>query len=193
MILKNVSADYLDRKKRRMTARFGIRRLLRLLYVALIGGTLGLWGPPWIGGLYYSLSGGHEQEQAYLDQCMSHLRLMRAHCNDPDLQGILDYTIQRYDRIGAWDVMIFPLSAAVKPGYKAVGCNDPLCPGITLDPCLLLDAPEDTAIVIAHEAMHDYWPCYGHDHINAREQKLYELSYALRRPHRSDVRRLPCD
>jgi len=37
-------------------------------------------------------------------------------------------------------------------------------------------APEETAIVLAHEALHDYWPYFGHDHINAHEERLQELS-----------------
>ena len=163
-----------------MKARFSLRRLLRVVCLSIIGGALGLFGPPYLGGVYYSLCGDHEQEQAYLDRCIAHIRAMQVYCNDPDLAGILDYTARRYHKIGAWDVMVFPLSGAVKPGCKVVGSNVPLCPGITLDPCLLLEKPEDTALVIVHEAMHDYWPCYGHSHINAREKKLYELSFVHR-------------
>lgn len=178
---------------RKRQARFSLRRPLRLVCLSIIGGALGLVGPPYVGGVYYSLSGDHGQEQAYLDRCIAHIRVMHAHCNDPDLASILNYTASRYHKIGAWDVMVFPLGGAIKPGSKVIGCNDPLCPGITVDPCLLLEEPEDTALVIVHEAMHDYWPCYGHSHINPRERKLYELSYALRRLHPSDGRRLPCD
>ena len=168
-----------------MKARFSLRRLLRLVVAAFIGGVLsgvlGIVAPPYIGGLYYSLCGGHEQEQEYLDRCIEHLKVMRAYCDDPDLCEILAYTISRYRKVGAWDVMFMPLTGCVKPSCKVIGCNEPLCPGITLDPCLLLDAPEDTAIVIVHEALHNYWPYVGHDHINDRERKLYELSYTLRR------------
>ena len=152
----------------------------RLLLVALYAMLLGVviqFAIPFIGGIYYSMCGDHKDEQAYLDICIRHLRDMRVYCDDPDLQGILDYTIQRYNKIGAWNVMIFPLACSP----KAVGCNDPFCPGITLDPCLLLWEPEDTAIVIAHEAMHDYWPFYFHYHIHAREKKLYELSVLVQR------------
>ncbi len=30
--------------------------------------------------------------------------------------------------------------------------------------------------MLAHEALHDYSPYFGHDHINAREKRLQELS-----------------
>lgn len=134
---------------------------------------------PFIGGAYYGLTGDHGGEQQYLDRSIAHLKLMRVFCDDPDLQGVLDYTIQRYNRVGSWDVMFMPLTGPVFDpiGGKAIGCNCPWCPGVTLDTCLLIDfAPEETALVLAHEALHDYWPYFGHDHINAREKRLQELS-----------------
>jgi hypothetical protein len=140
---------------------------------------------PIIGGMYYGLSGDHSGEQRYLDRCIAHLKLMRAFCDDPDLQGVLDYAIRRYHKVGAWDVMFMPLTGPVinaGSAGKVIGCNCPWCPGVTLDTCLLIDfAPEETAIVLAHEALHDYWPYFGHGHINAREKKLQELSNAVRR------------
>jgi hypothetical protein len=141
---------------------------------------------PIIGGMYYSMTGDHRGEQRYLDRSVAHLKRMRAFCDDPDLQSVLDYTIRRYHKVGAWDVMFMPLTGPViNPGGeagKSIGCNCPWCPGVTLDTCLLIDfAPEETAIVLAHEALHDYWPFFGHDHINAREKRLQELSDAVRR------------
>jgi len=140
---------------------------------------------PIIGGMYYSLSGDHSGEQRYLDRSIAHLKLMRAFCDDPDLRGVLDYTIRRYHKVGAWDVMFMPLTGPVinaGGAGKVIGCNCPWCPGVTLDTCLLIDfAPEETAIVLAHEALHAYWPNFGHSHINAREKKLQELSNAVRR------------
>jgi len=155
------------------------------LYPLFIGVFLiGFFGPPYGSGLYYGMCGDHEAEQQYLDRSISHLHLMRTNCDDPDLQGILDYTIRRYNRVGAWDVMFMPLgnplAALFTPSDKAIGCNDPLCPGVTLDSCLLVGPPEEAALVLVHEAMHDYWPCWGHAYINAREKKLYELSRIVR-------------
>ena len=140
---------------------------------------------PFIGGLYYATCGDHDDEQMYLDHCIQHLKLLRHCTHDPDLQGVLDYAIQRYNRVGPWDVMFMPLNGP--PGGKTLGCNCPWCPGITLDPCLLRWEPEDTALVIAHEAMHDYYPFFGHSFHATREPVLYELSYALRRLYRSHL------
>jgi hypothetical protein len=131
---------------------------------------------PFIGGLYYTQTGQHVQEQCFFDKCIAHLKVMRANCDDPDLQGILDYTIRRYNRIGAWDVMIAPLPA------NTLGCNCPWCPGMTLDTEILLWEPEDAAIIVVHEALHDYFPYLGHGHIDDRERRLWKLSNSLPRP-----------
>ena len=126
---------------------------------------------PFIGGVYYSLCGDHADEQDYLDLCISRLKVLRAHTADPDLQDVLDYAIRRYHKVGAWDVIFCPLT-----GNRVIGCNCPWCPGITLDDSLLLGEPEDAALTIAHEAMHDYFPYFGHAHVTPRENKLKELS-----------------
>jgi len=158
-------------------------KIVRFVRDVLIGVVVGLFCihvlPAYLSGLYYAQTGEHYEEQQYLDQCIVHLEMMRAFCDDPDLNGVLDYATRRYSRIGPWDVMIFPLAgpnALLPKDWKVVGCNVPWCPGITLDPSLLLESPEETALVIAHEAMHDYWPYYGHAHITPRERKLRVLS-----------------
>ena len=140
LILKSVSADYRDGKGLKMKA--NCKRWLQCIVVIVIGIVLGVEGPSYIGGIYYSMCGEHPEEQAYLDKCIAHLRAMRLICDDPDLQGILDYTIRRYNKIGPWDVMIFPLTVIPRAGGKVIGCNDPLCPGITLDTLVLLEPPE---------------------------------------------------
>lgn len=131
---------------------------------------------PFIGGLYYACCGEHAFEQSRLDPAVAHLRRMREACDDPDLQGILDYTIDRYSRVGAWDVMFFPCIGPYGNDYKAMGINMPMCPGITLDPELLSWEPEEMALVVVHEAMHDYRPWFGHSHIVKRDRKLRVLS-----------------
>jgi hypothetical protein len=164
-------------KEQKMMANCRVHKLcLRFLHLALIAFVLGVVMPGYIGGVYYSMCGEHPEEQTYLDRCIAHLRDMRAVCDDPDLQDILDYTIRRYHKIGPWDVMIFPLTIIPRAGGKVVGCNEPFCPGMTLDPIVLLESPEFGALVIVHEAMHDYFPYYGHARINAREKKFWGLS-----------------
>jgi len=171
----------------RLDAGFKGRRLAWLVLRVAAYALIVQLGVPFVGGVYYSLTGDHIAEQQYLDRCIVHLRMMRACCDDSDLNDILDYTIRRYHKVGAWNVMFLPLTGPViVPGGKAIGCNCPWCPGVTLDTCLLIEfSPEESAIVLAHEALHDYWPFFGHDHINAREKRLHELSDAvgrLRRP-----------
>jgi hypothetical protein len=168
-----------DRRK----ARFVADRLAWWMLRAAIYALIVQLSLPFIGGAYYSLTGDHTAEQQYLNRCIIHLKVMRACSDDPDVNGILDYTIRRYHKVGAWNVMFMPLTGPVIiPGGKAIGCNCPWCPGVTLDTCLLIDfPPEETAIVLAHEALHDYWPFFGHGHINAREKKLHDLSNAVRR------------
>lgn len=142
---------------------------MKLARLAAICTLLILLISPYLGGLYYGLTGDHSSEQQCLDKAVAHLKLMHTRCNDADLQGILDYTIRRYNKIGAWDVMVMPL-------IDAVGCNCPWTPGITLDTSVLLFSAEETALILVHEALHDYAPYLGHRHINTREQKLYKLS-----------------
>lgn len=157
---------------------------LRCIWLGLlIGAAVGLTAP-YMGGVYYSMCGNREDEQAYLDKCIGHLKLMRVHCDDLDLQDILDYTTHRYCRVGAWDVMFMPANDPVigRDG-TVLGCNCPWCPGITIDTRCLLLPPEETALIMVHEALHDYYPYLGHAHINDRETKLYEVSDALRRLH----------
>lgn len=74
------------------------RRLAWTSIRVLVFGILFQVSFPFLGGVYYSMCGDHSDEQHYLDDCISHLKIMRAACDDPDLQGILDYTIHAITR-----------------------------------------------------------------------------------------------
>jgi hypothetical protein len=125
--------------------------------------------------LYFFPHGGR-YEQAWLNAAISHLRVMRPHCDDPDLQGVLDYTIQRYNRIGPFDVSV-QWTVNFLPTGRALAYNAPWLPGITLDHDLLHFYPVELgAVILCHEALHDYYPYIGHSHITHRERKLHELS-----------------
>jgi hypothetical protein len=141
----------------------------------LLQGILLWMALPFIGGGWYALCGDHEFEQQWLDQVVVHMRSMREQCDDPDLQGILDYAIRRYHRAGAWDVMVAPC-VGVYPRTKTIGLNFPFCPGITIDPEVLGYTPREGALVIVHESLHDYWPFFAHGHIRERDTKLALLS-----------------
>ncbi len=98
-------------------------------WIWLKGLLLGLFiwlSVPFIGGVYYSLSGDHSDEQAFLDECIAHLKVCRAHCLDKDLCGVLDFAIRRYNKVGPWDVMFAPLACIdpfISKDCKVVGCN----------------------------------------------------------------------
>jgi hypothetical protein len=147
----------------------------------LLGFYVGWFAPSYGGGVWYSLCGNHAYEQSWLNQAIAHVKLLRAHCDDPDLTRILDYTLARYHRVGAWDVMFAPCIGGLHPGYKTIGVNCPHCPGLTLDTELLSWDADDGALILIHEAMHDFYPYYGHGHITWREEKLGNLSYVVRR------------
>jgi hypothetical protein len=154
-----------------------VRHWLKLILKTIVYTQLVLLAIPFASGLYYWGCYPHDEEQVYLDKCITHLKAMRAISEDPDIQGVLDYTIARYNHVGPWDVMVFPLLNGFYPeGWKTIGMNCPWCPGMTLDPILFTWPPDETAIVIAHEALHDYKPFFGHEHINAREAKMKNLS-----------------
>lgn len=133
-----------------------------LIKGVLIAATVFL-GLPFVGGLYYLLCQRHYWEQIYLDRCIAYLRNLQP--DDPELQSILDYTIRRYNKIGPWTVMIAPL-------INAVGMNCPWCPGITLAPEVLSYEPRDGALLLVHEALHDYFPWFGHSHIDPVMRRL---------------------
>lgn len=124
----------------------------------------------------YLYSPGGEYEQAWLDAAVSHLEVMRAHCDDPDLCGVIDYTIERYSKIGRFDVSV-QWTVNTSPNQRALAYNCPWLPGLTLDHDLLQFYPtEYGAVILCHEALHDYCPYFGHGHITDREKKLHALS-----------------
>lgn len=104
--------------------------------------------------------GGGEKEQRWLDDVIVHLKERREVCDDPEMKEIIDYTIRRYHRIGAFGVRIVQLPEGV------LGINSPFCPGVTLDESMTEYHLVDGAAVLVHEAMHDYWPHFGHSHID---------------------------
>lgn len=119
-------------------------------------------------------------EQQWLDKAIDHLRNMHAECDDPDLAGIIDYTVARYNRIGRFDVSV-QYTVGLNPMTRALAYNAPWMPGLTLDHDLLAYPIEFGAVVLVHEALHDYPPYIGHGHINQREERLHELSRRVSR------------
>ena len=151
-------------------SRFSLAVLKVVVYALIVQFSL-----PFIGGGYYSLCGDRGREQWYLDRCILHLRVLRDRCDDPQLQGVLDYAIRRYSHVGAWDVMFMPLSGPLGKGYEVIGCNCPWCPGVTLDTRVLEFSFHDGAMVLVHEALHDYWPYFGHAHVDPVMERFEKL------------------
>lgn len=157
----------------------------RLWRVIVLSTIIGLIAPSAMGYLFNFIGPyGGITEQDWLDDCIAHLRILRADCDDPELQGILDYTIQRYHRIGPGDVAVVRLWQCPY-NTEAIARNDPLVPGITVDIDLLQYPTHDGAITVVHEALHDYFPYIGHAHITPREEKLEQLYEHVRRSHRN--------
>jgi hypothetical protein len=121
-------------------------------------------------GLALTTTPGGDREQRWLNAATKHLVAVRLCSTDPDLNTRLDYAIQRYNKIGRWDVAFLPLE-----WLGACGLNDPLCPGIALDPALLDFPPRLGAEIVLHEALHDYYPWLGHAHINPVIEKYTDV------------------
>jgi hypothetical protein len=118
------------------------------------------------GYLGYAANFGGVYEQIWLDRAIMHLKDLRQGCDDKELADVLDYTIKRYNRIGPFDVAVsrcdwYPISKD-----SIIGYNNPLVPGITLDIANINDySLHFGAGTLVHEALHDYYPYFGHKHI----------------------------
>lgn len=104
---------------------------------------------------------GTSADQAQLNRLVATMKVMQAECDDPELAGLLEYTSQRYSVIGRLNVRILHLDYT-----GAAGMNWPIVPGMTLDGGCW-DNLGDRGLIglLLHEAMHDYPPYFGHDHM----------------------------
>jgi len=158
-----------------------VKSSLRLLKGVILAVLFWLSMPLLLGAASYFINSGGAVEQILVDRAVSHLRILRAHCDDPDLQGVLDYTIRRYKRIGPFDVCVTCIPQNRK-GWQILGCNNPLVPGITLDiEAVAHSTQHELAMLIVHEALHDYWPCLGHGHVTPRMEILERLTAKLQK------------
>jgi hypothetical protein len=110
--------------------------------------------------------GGGPYEQQWLDHVIAHLETKRETCEDPKMQEIIDYTIRRYDYIGPFGVRVVQLPE------DTLGYNNPFCRGVTVDESLLDFSLAFGASILVHEAMHDYFPHFGHYHID--DNRIWE-------------------
>ena len=97
-------------------------------------------------------------EQERLDTIIARLTVLEAKCTEPKLKDVLQYTIRRYNYVGRTGVNVQPL-----PGDVA-GLNPPWVPGVLIDDGVWKD-DDQALITLVHEAMHDYYPWFGHYHM----------------------------
>lgn len=121
-------------------------------------------------GVWYSQCGERRMEQEWLDRTIHHLKLLREEEMDPEAREVVDYTIARYSKIGGFDVMVVPCFSS--DGKQYAGQNSPFCPGLTISPEVLGNySTQQSAVLLVHEAMHDYYPYY-HPYVDARIHKV---------------------
>ena len=125
---------------------------------------------PFIGGTYYAGCGTRFDEQRWLDKAIAYLKVERTLSANAEEREALDYCIKRYNQIGAWDVMIFPLSSPI-PSLKAGGANWPFCPGLTLDTEVMCYPINVGAMILFHESQHDVYP-YFHPLVDEKMRRL---------------------
>jgi hypothetical protein len=128
--------------------------------------------PPFVGGIWYAGCGHRVAEQVWLDRVMAHMKGMRARCDDPEVCAVLDYTMARYNKIGGFNVMVAPCFSG--PFADTIGLNIPLCPGLTVDPEVMTYPTHLGAVVVAHEAAHDYYPFF-HPFVDSLTDKINAL------------------
>jgi hypothetical protein len=147
------------------------KTILKLILALVLGLLCTTILPSYIGGVYYSLCGPQEEEQIWLDRCILRIKIARDLTVDPELKDILDYAATKYNKIGAWHVMVMPLTSF--PGQKTWGCNVPWCPGITIDPSVTHYPYAVGAEVIVHESLHDTY--LGHVKITPLMERIIKI------------------
>lgn len=113
---------------------------------------------------YFSnlLPGGGAAEQKWLDRVIAHIERQIETCDDPEMKRAFEHALN-YNRVGPFGVRVMQLPE----DYN--GFNHPLCPGITIDEDVPHWGLKAGALVIVHEAMHDFPPYFGHWHIDNQQ------------------------
>lgn len=156
--------------------------IYKLLRGMILGIILGLSAPYVIGYLSYGCSFGGVVEQIWLDKAIDHLAILKANCpeDDAQLREVLTYAMQRYNRIGPFDVAVSRCDWYPFQGGHVLGINNPIVPGITLDIDVLRLPISDGAMILVHESLHDYYPYAGHKHVNPVMARLEALNMRVR-------------
>ncbi len=135
------------------------------IWFCLLWGVIGFCVIPYASNL---LPGGGEVAQAWLDDEIAYIELRIPHCKTLKMREAFQYTVDHYRRVGPFGVRVMQLPDHVH------GYNHPLCPGITIDEEVPHMGRKYGAMVLIHEAMHNFPPYLGHFHID-NEQILENL------------------
>lgn len=129
-------------------------RVIRIITAVLIGLILLPLG-------MYIPNPGTEADCVKLDRLVGTMEEMRRICKNPELRDLLEFTSQRYRYISRWSVRIVDYG-----DLNIAGMNWPHLPGMTLDRWCWDECDDNILIgLMLHEAMHDYYPYFGHDHM----------------------------
>lgn len=109
----------------------------------------------------YIPSPGTDADCVKLDRLIGTMEEMQRACKNPELRDILEFTSQQYRYISRWSVRIVDFG-----DLDIAGINWPHLPGMTLDRRCWDECDDNTLIgLMLHEATHDYYPYFGHDHM----------------------------
>lgn len=104
---------------------------------------------------------GTRADQAKLRGLIDTMEEMQADCDDPELRELFEFTTHHYRYISRWCVRIVDYGE-----LDIAGMNWPHMPGMNLDRWCWEECDDITLIgLILHEAMHDYYPYFGHNHM----------------------------
>jgi len=93
---------------------------------------------------------------------------------------VFSYAMQRYHRIGPFDVAVSRCDC-LPFQHNVIGVNAPWVPGITLDIDVLLMPVPEGSMILVHESLHDYYPYFGHGHVDPIMSRLEALNMRVRR------------
>lgn len=127
------------------------------IWFCLLGSLIGFCIIPYASNL---LPGGGEEAQRWLDAEIAYIECCIPDCDNTRMKEVFQYTVDYYRCIGPFNVRVMQLPDHIH------GYNHPFCPGITIDEEVPHMSRKYGAKILIHEAMHDFFPYFGHFHID---------------------------
>lgn len=162
-----------------------LRRFFKVL-AGMAKGFIAAWVimilfPVILGFLSFSTNFGGKADQEWLDRAQFRIYRLILECKDPEVKKVLEYA-HTFKEIGPFSVAVTKCNwAPCKKDMYIAGINSPLCPGMSIDVKTTTDPIDEGALVIIHESLHDYFPYYGHDHVNPVMEKVEALNQQITR------------